>query len=42
VCRNSFRGPNFFDVDMTFGKVFVLPANRFWGESAHINIRADF
>ena len=42
VGRNSFRGPNFFDVDMTFGKAFELPANRLWGESARINIRADF
>jgi hypothetical protein len=40
VGRNSFRRPNVFDVDMTFGKAFRLPANRFWGESAHINIRA--
>lgn len=42
VGRNSFRGPNYFNVDMTLGKAFGLPATRFWGEGAQINIRADF
>jgi hypothetical protein len=42
VGRNSFRGPNFFNVDMTLGKAFGLPKWGFWGEGARLNIRADF
>jgi hypothetical protein len=42
VGRNSFRGPHFFNVDMTLGKAFGLPHWGFLGEQARLNIRADF
>jgi len=42
VGRNSVRGPNYFDVDTTFGRAFGRPATHFRGEGAQINIGADF
>ncbi len=42
VGRNSFRGPRYFDIDMTLGKTFGLPKMRVLGEGANINIRANF
>lgn len=40
--RNSFRGPRYFDIDMTLGKSFGLPNMRVLGENAKINLRANF
>ena len=42
VGRNSFRGPGYFDVDMTVAKAFGLPNNRILGENGKIEFRADF
>jgi hypothetical protein len=42
VGRNSFRGPGYFDIDLTLGKSFGLPKMRVLGESAKLNIRANF
>jgi carboxypeptidase family protein/TonB-dependent receptor-like protein len=41
IGRNSFRGPGYFSIDMTAVKRFKLPAMRFLGESAGIEIRAN-
>jgi len=42
VGRNSFRGPGYFDIDMTLGKSFGLPNMKVLGENAKINFRANF
>ncbi len=42
VGRNTFRGPGYFDVDMTLQKAFGLPNNRVLGENGRIEFRADF
>jgi hypothetical protein len=42
VGQNTFRGPHFFNVDMTLAKAFGLPKLGFLGEQARLNIRADF
>jgi len=42
IGRNAFRGPGFFNVDMTLGKAFGLPNNRVLGENSRIEFRADF
>lgn len=42
VGRNTFRGPRYFDIDMTLGKSFGLPAMKVLGEGAKINFRASF
>jgi hypothetical protein len=42
IGRNSFRGPSYFDVDMSVVKKFGLPNNRFWGEGASIELRGNF
>jgi hypothetical protein len=42
IGRNSFRGPHFFDVDMTLGKAFALPSSRILGEGAKLDLRANF
>ncbi len=42
VGRNSFRGPGFFGLDMSFQKSFGLPSMRVLGENARIEARADF
>lgn len=40
-CRNIFRGPSYFSIDMTFGKDFALP-NRALGEETKLVFRANF
>jgi Carboxypeptidase regulatory-like domain len=42
VGRNSFRGPRYFDVDMTLSKAFGLPKMRVLGEGAKFELRANF
>lgn len=42
VGRNSFRGPGYFNVDITAGKSFGLPRMPVLGENARINFRANF
>jgi hypothetical protein len=42
VGRNSFRGPGFFGLDMSFQKSFGLPSMKVLGENARIEARADF
>lgn len=39
IGRNSFRGPNYFNVDMSFFKRTGLPS--FFGEGAHFEIKAN-
>jgi hypothetical protein len=41
VGRNSLRGPNYFDVDITVQKSFGLPKMKIFGENAKFTIRAD-
>ncbi len=40
VGRNSFRGPHYFDVDMTLAKKFGL--DRFLGEGKYFEVKANF
>ncbi len=40
--RNSFTGPGYRDVDASLSKAFGLPNNRVLGDSAKLEIRADF
>jgi hypothetical protein len=42
VGRNTFRGPRYFNVDVTAGKSFGLPRMPLFGENARINFRANF
>lgn len=42
VGRNSFRGPRYFDVDMTLSKAFGLPPMKVLGENAQFELRANF
>lgn len=42
VGRNSFRGPRFFNVDMTLTKEFGLPKMAVLGEDAKLELRANF
>jgi hypothetical protein len=39
--RNSFPGPGYRNVDLTFAKAFGLPSMRILGESARIEIKAN-
>ncbi|MGO8795401.1 MAG: carboxypeptidase regulatory-like domain-containing protein [Candidatus Sulfotelmatobacter sp.] len=39
IGRNSFRGPRYQDIDLTIMKEFGLPATRFIGENAKIQLR---
>jgi hypothetical protein len=39
IGRNSFRGPRYQDIDLTVAKEIALPAMRFIGESARIELR---
>lgn len=41
VKRNSFRGPRYFDVDMTLTKSFGLPTLPVLGENARFEFRAN-
>ena len=42
IGRNSFPGPGYRDVDMNLAKAFGLPKMRVIGESAKIEIKANF
>lgn len=42
LARNSFTGPGYFDVDATLSKSFGLPKLPILGESAKLEIRANF
>ena len=39
--RNSFRGPRYTGVDVSFGKRFTVPNVRFLGENAGFEIKAN-
>lgn len=39
IGRNSFRGPRYQDIDLTVAKEIALPAMRFIGEGARIELR---
>ncbi len=41
VARNSFTGPHYEDLDATVTKSFGIPTNRFTGERAGVEFRAD-
>ena len=41
VGRNSFRGPRYTGIDMSFGKRFTLPKLPLFGEDAGIEIKAN-
>ena len=42
IGRNSFPGPNYRDLDMNLAKSFGLPKMRVLGESARVEIKANF
>jgi outer membrane receptor protein involved in Fe transport len=42
IGRNSFPGPTFKQVDLSFGKQFGLPSTRWLGEKANLQFRANF
>jgi len=42
IHRNMFRGPGFFGDDFTLAKAFGLPKMKFLGESAKLNLQANF
>ena len=42
LARGSFQGPNYRNIDASLTKAFGLPAAPVLGESAKIEIRADF
>jgi hypothetical protein len=42
IGRNSFRGPRYFDIDMTLSKAFGLPKMKILGEGAKLEIKANF
>ena len=42
IGRNSFRGPKYFAVDMSFAKRFGLPGLNFLGESRNLELKANF
>ncbi len=42
VGRNSFRGPHYFDIDMSAAKRFALPGAMHLGEQANLELRANF
>ena len=41
IGRNSFRGPNYRDISLTFAKKFGLPA-RILGEGSNFEVKANF
>ena len=41
VGRNSFRGPRYTGIDMSFGKRFTLPKMRVFGENAGFEVKAN-
>ncbi len=42
IGRNTFRGPNFFQLDMTAEKRFKIARARILGEKAQVNLSANF
>jgi hypothetical protein len=42
IGRNSFRGPSYFNVDMSFAKQFSLSGVRALGEGANLELRGNF
>lgn len=42
IGRNSFRGPNYFNIDMSFAKRFGLPGLKFLGENRNLELKANF
>jgi hypothetical protein len=42
IGRNVFRGPRYFDVDMTFAKRFGLGSWGFLGENSSVDVRFNF
>ncbi len=42
VGRNSFRGPHYFDTDMSLAKNISLPSSFRLGEAANLQLRANF
>ena len=42
IGRNSFRGPKYFNVDLTLGKRFTLPNRLRLGESTGLDLRVNF
>lgn len=42
IGRNTFRGPRYFNVDMTFAKKFGLGNWGFLGEKANLDVRFNF
>ena len=41
-CRNIFEGPGFTQLDLSFGKNFLLPNSRVLGENAKLEFRSNF
>lgn len=41
VARNSFRGPRYTGIDMSFGKRFTLPRMKVLGENAGFEVKAN-
>ena len=42
IGRNTFRGPRFFNIDLSFAKDTPLPATHYLGEAAKLKFRANF
>jgi hypothetical protein len=42
IGRNSFRGPQYFDIDASLAKVFSIPKLRGLSEGASFEVRANF
>jgi len=42
IGRNSFRGPNYFGLDLSVSKQFGLPSLKFLGEGAKLELRGNF
>jgi carboxypeptidase family protein len=41
IGRNSFRGPRYTGIDLSFGKRFTLPRMRVFGENAGFEVKAN-
>ncbi len=42
IGRNVFRGPRYFNVDISIAKRFAFPASGFFGEAARLDLRFNF
>jgi hypothetical protein len=42
IGRNSFRGPNYFGLDLSIMKQFGLPTAKVIGEAAKLELRGNF